>query len=83
MFVHTQIKKYFSNNKEEIDKKMIEYYEDNLFMCVQILLIWFRVYGRISHTFYSPFNSNSISIRLHIYKWKYNISLIFNFLKYL
>jgi len=39
MFVHTQIKKYFSNNKEEIDKKMIEYYEDNLFMCVQILLI--------------------------------------------
>jgi len=31
---HTHIKKYFFNNKKEIDKKMIEYFKDHLFMCV-------------------------------------------------
>jgi len=32
---HTYIKKYFFNNKEEIDKKkMIEYFKDHLLMCV-------------------------------------------------
>jgi len=34
VFGHTYIKKYFFNSKEEIDKKMIEYFKDHLFMCV-------------------------------------------------
>jgi len=34
VFGHTHIKKYFFNNKEEINKKNIEYFKKNLFICV-------------------------------------------------
>jgi len=34
VFGHTHINKYFFNNKEKIDKKMIEYFNDNIFMYV-------------------------------------------------
>jgi len=34
VFGRTHIKKYFFNNKEEIDNKMIKYFKDHLFMCV-------------------------------------------------
>jgi hypothetical protein len=46
VFGHTHIKKFF-NNKEETDKKMVENFEDNLFVCVQILWIWSCDNGRI------------------------------------
>ena len=47
-YLVTHIKKYFFNNMNEIDKKIIEYFKDYLLcVCVQILLIWSCDHGRI------------------------------------